>query len=324
MITVMPHNVAKKPIELVDAVSKEQLKRALAELAQRDNIPIEVVDETYGVNDGAWFSGILSKSTPCIAIYHTKHKKDYHSLVVELKDEYNRHYAYVHMGGKSRNAMDVNMGKTYYGVRNGEITEHRPGFLGKAFSTSAQGKLQDEELYYDVVYELIGSALARATTMPSSPAPQPVRTAAQPPRVQQAPARAAQPVQSEQGGSLFNNLKKQVKAPSATPDETVDKAAETIAAAKREAALVAYTNYKEGKGANRQIVAYLLSEFQQTEGIDVSDDVVAVSRLVEAAELASRELTEVGTATVNLPFFSADANGPKHLNVTLSQDMFSE
>ena len=178
MITVLPHNVAKKPIELVEAVSTEQLKRALVELAQQDNIPIEVVEDTYGVNDGALISSFFSKANPCIAIYHTKHKKDYHSLVIELKEEYNRRYAYIHMGGKSRNAMDINMGKTRYGVYNGELTEHRPGFIGRWAASSAQGKLQDEELYYDVVYELIGSALAAATTMPSTPAPQPAAVSA--------------------------------------------------------------------------------------------------------------------------------------------------
>ena len=72
------------------------------------------------------------------------------------------------------------------------------------------------------------------------------------------------------------------------------------------------------------IMKYLVSEFKKTEGIDLSGDKVAMQRLKEAAEKAKIELSGVTSSTINLPYITADATGPKHLDVTLSRAKFNE
>ena len=72
------------------------------------------------------------------------------------------------------------------------------------------------------------------------------------------------------------------------------------------------------------ITDYLVSEFKKTEGIDLSADKVAMQRLREAAEKAKVELSSVTTSNINLPYITADATGPKHLDVTLTRAKFNE
>ena len=72
------------------------------------------------------------------------------------------------------------------------------------------------------------------------------------------------------------------------------------------------------------ITDYLVSEFKKTEGIDLSTDKVAMQRLREAAEKAKVELSGVTTSNINLPYITADATGPKHLDVTLTRAKFNE
>ena len=72
------------------------------------------------------------------------------------------------------------------------------------------------------------------------------------------------------------------------------------------------------------IMKYLVAEFKKAEGIDLSQDKVAMQRLKEAAEKAKIELSGVTTSNVNLPYITADATGPKHLDVTLSRAKFNE
>ena len=72
------------------------------------------------------------------------------------------------------------------------------------------------------------------------------------------------------------------------------------------------------------ITDYLVSEFKKTEGIDLSVDKVAMQRLREAAEKAKVELSSVTTSNINLPYITADATGPKHLDVTLTRAKFNE
>ena len=72
------------------------------------------------------------------------------------------------------------------------------------------------------------------------------------------------------------------------------------------------------------IMDYLVAEFKKAEGIDLSNDKVAMQRLKEAAEKAKIELSGVTTSTVNLPYITADATGPKHLDVTLTRAKFNE
>ena len=72
------------------------------------------------------------------------------------------------------------------------------------------------------------------------------------------------------------------------------------------------------------ITKYLVDEFKKAEGIDLSADKVAMQRLREAAEKAKIELSGVTTSNINLPYITADATGPKHLDVTLSRAKFNE
>ena len=72
------------------------------------------------------------------------------------------------------------------------------------------------------------------------------------------------------------------------------------------------------------IMKYLVDEFKKTEGIDLSNDKVAMQRLKEAAEKAKIELSGVTSSNINLPYITADATGPKHLDVTLTRAKFNE
>jgi molecular chaperone DnaK len=79
-----------------------------------------------------------------------------------------------------------------------------------------------------------------------------------------------------------------------------------------------------GDDFDRRIVDHLADEFQGQEGIDLRRDPQALQRLFEAAEKAKVELSSVTQTTVNLPFVTADANGPKHLNTTLMRSTFEQ
>ena len=72
------------------------------------------------------------------------------------------------------------------------------------------------------------------------------------------------------------------------------------------------------------VMKYLVSEFKRTDGVDLSTDKVAMQRLKEAAEKAKIELSGVTTSNINLPYITADATGPKHLDVTLTRAKFNE
>jgi molecular chaperone DnaK len=79
-----------------------------------------------------------------------------------------------------------------------------------------------------------------------------------------------------------------------------------------------------GDDFDQCIMDYLVQEFKKAEGIDLSTDKVAMQRLKEAAEKAKIELSGVTSSTVNLPYITADATGPKHLDVTLTRAKFNE
>jgi len=72
------------------------------------------------------------------------------------------------------------------------------------------------------------------------------------------------------------------------------------------------------------ITKWLVEEFKKSEGVDLSSDKVAMQRLREAAEKAKIELSGVTTSNINLPYITADATGPKHMDVTLSRAKFNE
>ncbi|MCU7730805.1 molecular chaperone DnaK [Actinoplanes sp. KI2] len=79
-----------------------------------------------------------------------------------------------------------------------------------------------------------------------------------------------------------------------------------------------------GDDFDRRIVDHLADEFQRSDGIDLRRDPQALQRLFEAAERAKVELSSVTQTTINLPFITADANGPKHLNVALTRATFEQ
>ena len=79
-----------------------------------------------------------------------------------------------------------------------------------------------------------------------------------------------------------------------------------------------------GDDFDQCITNYLVEEFKKSDGIDLSGDRVAMQRLKEAAEKAKIELSGVTSTNINLPYITADATGPKHLDVTLPRAKFNE
>ena len=79
-----------------------------------------------------------------------------------------------------------------------------------------------------------------------------------------------------------------------------------------------------GDDYDRKVVDYLVTEFRKEQGIDLSGDKQAMQRLTEAAEKAKIELSGVVTTNINLPFITADQNGPKHLDLTFTRAKFEE
>ncbi len=79
-----------------------------------------------------------------------------------------------------------------------------------------------------------------------------------------------------------------------------------------------------GDDFDNKVIDWLCEEFKKTEGIDLRNDKQAMQRLKEAAEKAKCELSSVLETNINLPFITADANGPKHLDLTLSRAKFED
>lgn len=83
-------------------------------------------------------------------------------------------------------------------------------------------------------------------------------------------------------------------------------------------------NHLGGDDFDEKIVDWLVAEFKKTEGIDLSNDKMASQRLLEAAEKAKKELSSTTSTSINLPFITADANGPKHMDLSLSRAQFNQ
>ena len=79
-----------------------------------------------------------------------------------------------------------------------------------------------------------------------------------------------------------------------------------------------------GDDFDQRIIDWLAGEFQKENGVDLRKDKMAAQRLKEAAEKAKIELSGVASTAINLPFITADANGPKHLDTTLTRAKFNE
>ena len=79
-----------------------------------------------------------------------------------------------------------------------------------------------------------------------------------------------------------------------------------------------------GDDFDQKVIDWIADEFKKSDGIDLKKDAMALQRLKEAAETAKKELSSSKQTDINLPFVTADASGPKHLNLTLSQAKFEE
>ncbi len=83
-------------------------------------------------------------------------------------------------------------------------------------------------------------------------------------------------------------------------------------------------NHLGGDDFDQKITDYMLSEFKKAEGIDLSNDKMALQRLKEAAEKAKKELSSATTTNINLPFITANQDGPKHFDMNLTRAKFDE
>ena len=83
-------------------------------------------------------------------------------------------------------------------------------------------------------------------------------------------------------------------------------------------------NHLGGDDFDQRIIDWMVKEFKAAEGVDLSGDKMAMQRLKEAAEKAKIELSSTPSSTISLPFITADATGPKHLEMTLTQAKFNE
>jgi molecular chaperone DnaK len=79
-----------------------------------------------------------------------------------------------------------------------------------------------------------------------------------------------------------------------------------------------------GEDFDQAIMDHLVAEFKKENGIDLKNDMLSLQRLKEAAEKAKIELSSTASTTVNLPYITADASGPKHMNVTISRSKFEQ
>ncbi len=92
----------------------------------------------------------------------------------------------------------------------------------------------------------------------------------------------------------------------------------------QEVLATAGNNRLGGDDFDERIIKWIIEEFKKAEGIDLSGDKMAMQRLKEAAEKAKIELSSMSQVQINQPFITADANGPKHLDMTLSRAKFNE
>ena len=83
-------------------------------------------------------------------------------------------------------------------------------------------------------------------------------------------------------------------------------------------------NHLGGDDFDQKITDYMLAEFKRTEGVDLSNDKMALQRLKEAAEKAKKELSTATTTNINLPFITATNEGPKHFDMNLTRAKFDE
>jgi molecular chaperone DnaK len=79
-----------------------------------------------------------------------------------------------------------------------------------------------------------------------------------------------------------------------------------------------------GDDFDQKVINWIAEEFKKSDGIDLREDPMALQRLKEAGEAAKKELSSSKQTDINLPFVTADASGPKHLNLNLTRAKFDE
>ena len=82
--------------------------------------------------------------------------------------------------------------------------------------------------------------------------------------------------------------------------------------------------YRGGSDLDKLVSNYIIEEFKKVEGIDLTNDAMAMSRIIDAAEKAKVELSNVSTTEINLPYITATESGPKHLNIQLTRAKFEQ
>ena len=92
----------------------------------------------------------------------------------------------------------------------------------------------------------------------------------------------------------------------------------------QEVLATAGNNHLGGDDFDQRIINYLVAEFKKSDGTDLTNDKFAMQRLKDEAEKAKIALSNSASVNVNIPYITADANGPKHLNVTLTRAKFNE
>ena len=100
--------------------------------------------------------------------------------------------------------------------------------------------------------------------------------------------------------------------------------ASTSATASSKCSRINGNTHLGGDDFDEELINYLAEEFRKQEGIDLRKDPMALQRLKEAAEKAKIELSNAMETTVNLPFITADQNGPKHLQMTITRTKFEQ
>lgn len=178
MVTVYSGNECRQPIEIARSVPNDVLKRNLELLAPRKGFDIEIEIGSFSIG-----GGLFGPTSTGVIIYHKKHKRKYHSFIVEIKEAYGQTFLYTHFGGRSSNAMSSQMDKTRYSVYGGDVYQHTPGVIGRAMAAHGRAGLQEEELYYDQLFTLVGEAIRFAYDNPdaySTPPQEPARPASAP------------------------------------------------------------------------------------------------------------------------------------------------
>ena len=179
MIQLLKHNVSDEALRLEQSVTHAAVVRAIKRLAKERNIPLDVRKDSFYISDGALLSGLFAREIPCVAMSHPVQKDKYYTLLIELRNDYNKPTAFVHFGGTSRNIRNINMA-------NMHAQNHGSGLFSSFLAGDSEAKFRDEQMYYDALLDLIAAGLVEA----QYPDPKPQRAA---PKKESAPKKETEP-----------------------------------------------------------------------------------------------------------------------------------